>query len=360
MPIDEIVAGWPAVQERWCAWWEHEVVDRVLIAVTAPRANVPPPCVPEADPKTQWTSVEHMIRRSLEGIRTTYYGGDAVPFFSHNWSVGFALYLGCEPHFAAETVWVDPAPVGTDGYPHFGEDWRDSPWWAWMLASTRAAAQAGQGHYLMQALWGNHAGDNLALARGTENLLLDMATHPAWVKQAVRRVSDIQIAAMEAIWQIMGPGKLGIAGSGNYVGCWSPGRTSGFDCDFSCMISPDSFREFFLPPLIETMHTVDHRIYHLDGGGALQHLDALLALPELHAIQWVPGAGHEEILQWLPLIRRVQAARKGVAISLRPDEVNPLLDELRPEGLFLSVQCPTEADARALLERVARRYGAKA
>jgi hypothetical protein len=296
-----------------------------------------------------------MIQRTLEVNRTTFFGGEALPVFNHNWSAGHTLYLGCQPHFAPDTVWVDPAPLAEDGYPRFDDSWRASPWWAWMLETTRRAAHASRGRYFMQSLWGNGAGDTLALVRGTQNLLFDVATHPAWVKSAVQRISDIQIESVGVIWEIMGPGKLGVAGSLNYVGCWSPGRTSGLDCDFSCMISPEAFKQLFLPPLIETMHTVDHRIYHLDGPGAIRHLDALLSLPDLHAIQWVPGAGQEAILQWVPLIQRVQKAGKSIAVQANPAEIGPLLQEVRPEGLFISTACRSEEEARSLLEQVGRR-----
>jgi hypothetical protein len=355
MPIEELVEDWDNVKKRWEAWWAHDLLDRVVISITAPKDGVTPAPTPAVDVQTPWTDAGYMVHRTLEANRTTYFGGEALPVFNHGWSAGHTLFLGCQPHFAPDTVWVDPAPVGEDGYPHFGEEWRDSPWWRWMLETTRTAAQASQGRYFMQSLWGNAAGDTLALARGTQNLLLDIAAHPAWVKSAVQRVSDILIEAVEAVWQIMGPGKLGVEGSLNYVGCWSPVRTSGLDCDFSCMISPRAFKELFLPPLIETMATFDHRIYHLDGPGAIPHLEALLALPELHAIQWVPGAGQEAIRQWIPLIQRVQRAGKSIAVQARPEEIDLLLDEVRPEGLFITTSCASEGEGRALLERLARR-----
>ncbi len=220
MHIEELVEDWPNVKRRWQAWWEHEIIDRVLVAVTAPKAGAAPMHIPAVDVQTQWTSAEFMIQRTLETNRTTYFGGEALPIFNHNLSVGHSLYLGCQPHFAPDTVWVDPAPTGEDGYPHFGEEWRASPWWGWMRETTRTAAAASQGRYFMQSLWGNNAGDNLALARGTQNLLYDIATDPAWVKSAIRRLSAIQIEALEAMWEIMGPGRLGVEGSLNYVGCW--------------------------------------------------------------------------------------------------------------------------------------------
>ena len=127
----------------------------------------------------------------------------------------------------------------------------------------------------------------------------------------------------------------------------------GFDCDVSCMFSNEVFKEMFLPPLLETMHTVDHRIYHLDGPGAFQHLDTLLDLPELQAIQWVPGAGHTEVTQWIPLIQRIQSKGKGVQVGASPQEIEPLLREVRPEGLLIRTGCKTEEEARRLLDRVA-------
>jgi hypothetical protein len=354
MPIEELVEDWSTVMRRWQAWWEHEILDRVVIAVTAPKAGAPPVILPVVDPETQWTNAEYMVQRALAVNRATYFGGDALPSFSHGWSVGNALYLGCQPHFAPDTVWVDPASVNDFGYPNLGEEWHQNPWWQWILETTRTAAEASHGRYFMQSLWGNLAGDTLALVRGTENLLLDVITDPAWAKLAVKRISDIQVEAIEAVWQIMGPGKLGVEGSQNYVGCWSPGRTMGLDCDISCMISPESFKEIFLPPLIETMNTIDHRIYHLDGPGALSHLETLLAIPDLQAIQWVPGAGHEAIQQWIPLIQHVQKAGKNIAVIVDPAEIDMLLDEVKPEGLFISTTCTSEEKARRLLEHLAR------
>ncbi len=354
-PIEIINEDWSNVKQRWQAWWEQEILDRVVIAVTAPKDGVTPYHLPAVDPETQWTSADTMIQRTLEISRTTYFGGEALPIFNHNWSAGHALYFGCQPHFAPDTVWVDPAPTSLDGYTHLGDTWRTNPWYSWVLETTRGAALASQGRYFMQSLWGNGATDTLALARGIQNLLCDLAETPAVVKSALKRVSDILIEAVGAVWQIMGPGKLDLEGSLNYTGCWSHGRTMGLDCDISCMISPDTFREIVLPPLIETMYTVDHRIYHLDGPGAIKHLDTLLALPDLQAVQWVPGTGQEAIQQWIPLIQHVQKAGKGIAISVAVQEIDLLLEEVQPEGLFISTTCQREGEARALVERLAQR-----
>jgi hypothetical protein len=351
--IEQIVDDWEGLKKRWCAWWEHDVYDGAFVCVTGPRSDVCPAQVPEVDVETQWLDVDFMIQRDLERVRTTFWGGGALPVFTHLWSAGHALIFGCEPHYAPDTVWVDPAPVGPDGYPAF-EGWRESKWWPWMQHLVGSAARASQGRYMVGPYLGNHAGDNLALILGTENLLLKIATDRAWVVHAVKELSDILNEVIARLWELVDPRITGIEGSASYAGSWSPGRVLAFDCDISCMISPRDFREIFLPPLLESMSRVDHRVYHLDGTVALQHLPTLLALPELHAIQWIPGAGHEAALQWVPLIREIQSKSKSVVVYCEAAEVEPLLSEVRPEGLCVYASCDTETGARALLDRVRR------
>jgi hypothetical protein len=204
-------------------------------------------------------------------------------------------------------------------------------------------------------MWGNHAGDNLALVRGSEALMRDVAENPAWVRQAVQQVSDILIEVYAALWPLVDESITGVEGSYNYCGLWSPARTMAFDCDVSCMLSPRQFEELFLPPLVQTMRTVDHRIYHLDGVVALQHLDALLALPELHAIQWLPGAGKERtILDWVPVIRRIQRAGKNALVYAEAHEIPALLGEVSARGLCIGTTCASEQEARDLLAVVKR------
>jgi hypothetical protein len=187
--------------------------------------------------------------------------------------------------------------------------------------------------------------------------MMAVARDPARIKALLDELTDIQIEVFEELWQLVSPALTGVEGSIQPYGCWSPGRTMGIECDVSCMVSPSAYKELFLPPLVEIMRTVDHRAYHLDGPGALKHLDTLLGLPELDAIQWVPGAGREEITQWIPLLQHIQAGGKAVLVHPRPQEVEPLLRELRPEGLCMRVECETEGEARELVELVTRLSG---
>jgi len=356
-PVTVIKEDWETVKTRLTHWWANELYDRAVLIVGAPKAGVLPAAPwPRGGvtPEVYWSDTDYNIWRVEEAIRTTYYGGEAMPAFCHGmgWSVGHAMLFGCEPKYSPSTVWTDPLPAGADGYPPIRFH-REGRWWKWLRDATLQAAQASRGRWFVYPAWGNEAGDILSLIRGDMNLLVDVAENPAWVRRAVKQVSDSLIEAFEELWPMVDEKVTGLEGS--MAGAiWSPGRGKEFSCDISCNLSPKQFEELFLPAHIETMRTVDHRYYHLDGTVALHHLDLLLSVPEIHAIQWVPGSGREAILQWVPLIRRIQQAGKAVQIFCQAREVAPLLNEVSARGLCIVTGCGTETEARELERQVAK------
>ena len=352
----DIKEDWGDVKKRWEAWWSSDIYDRPLLLIpTAKRAREIPPELEgfrteETDMLRKWTDASYLIQRTLMESYGTFYGGEAIPVFNHNWAVGHAVALGCVPHFAQDTIWTDPLPVepGRD-YPEIVFD-EGNEWWKLILEVTEKVCVASERRYFVMPMWGNNPGDNLLMCRGSQTLMFDLLEDPGWVKGAVELVTGAfqrQIAALRELTPL-----TGLEGGVNYVGCWSPGKTLGFDCDLSCMISPGLFREVFLEPLVDTMRTVDHRIYHLDGTVALHQLDTLLSVDEITAFQWVPGAGREKIMQWTPLINKMQASGKSVLVYTSPDEVLPLLKEVSPEGLCIQTYTSGEDEAKKLIDSV--------
>ena len=68
------------------------------------------------------------------------------------------------------------------------------------------------------------------------------------------------------------------------------------------------------PFIREQCRWLDYSLYHLDGVAAVRHLDALLEIEELDAIQWTPGVGEPQggDPRWYDLYRRIRAAGKSV------------------------------------------------
>jgi hypothetical protein len=114
------------------------------------------------------------------------------------------------------------------------------------------------------------------------------------------------------------------------------------------------FGEFFLPSLRQQTEWVERTIYHLDGPDAVRHLDALLSLPKITAIQWIQGAGAPPVSKWIRLLRRIQAGGKLLQLYCSPGEVETLLAELEPEGLLLITHCNAEEEAKEVLAKAPR------
>ena len=145
----------------------------------------------------------------------------------------------------------------------------------------------------------------------------------------------------------------------DWLGIWSEKPAVTVECDFSVMVSPRMFRRFFLPALAQQVDWIERTVYHLDGPGQIPHLDAILDLPKLRAIQWIPTPDRPAMLDWVPLLRRIQAAGKGVVVACTPEEVLPLLDSLDPGELILTTGCASIPEANDLLSAVENRLKRK-
>jgi hypothetical protein len=271
-------------------------------------------------------------------------------------SGGHALYFGCKASFLPDTVWLEPVlGQSEDKFPSL-ESWQTSKYYKLAIEHNKTYAQESNGLFFTTSFWGNQAADILALVRGTEQLYMDLIINPSWVKTAAKQMSDILINVHDEFMKYTASQQVtGIEGTANYCATWSPQKTLAFDCDVSFNISTEMYKTVFFPPLVEAMTKVDHRIYHLDGPGAIKHLDVLLDLPELHAIQWVQGQGKDlPIMQWVPLLKRILAKKKSVIAYCTPEEVLPLLKEVPKEGLCISTNCKTESEARKLVDQVSK------
>jgi hypothetical protein len=58
------------------------------------------------------------------------------------------------------------------------------------------------------------------------------------------------------------------------------------------------------------------------------------------------------IMQWVPLIKKIQAAGKGVIVDLQLDELESFLDAVEPQGIFLWVGTEDEEEQLAIIKRL--------
>jgi hypothetical protein len=206
----------------------------------------------------------------------------------------------------------------------------------------------GKGKFLVGMTDIGGAADTLSYLRTPENLCMDVVEHPDRVHEMEELLNDFWFEVYEELYGIFTRHQQG---SSAWLGVWHPGRTYIPQCDFSCMISSAMFDEFFIPILRKQMAFLDMSIYHLDGPGAIRHLDSILKLPHLRAIQWIQGAGGGAMIEWLDLMKRIQSAGMGLHLWVKGDEVLPLIEALSPKGLMFICGADSPEHGEFLLRR---------
>jgi len=185
-----------------------------------------------------------------------------------------------------------------------------------------------------------------------QQLCFDMIDAP----DQVQRLVDLAIEDFETIYDhfdnlLKQAGQLSVS----WMGIPSYGRMHIPSCDFSTMISPRFFEEFGLQILEREVQTMTHNIFHVDGKGVARHLNAILSVPEVHAIQWVQGVGDDlPIMQWVPFIKELQAKKVPIIVDLNLAELESFMDEMNPQGLFLWVATENEQEELEILKRIER------
>jgi hypothetical protein len=347
---------WEEAQQRIMAWWQGEVIDRPCLQITAPRVeawDAESKTLPEpASLDERWTNVDYVLRSAADHIRRTFWGGEAFPLFHPNLGPdAFAAFFGGELRFVDPwTSWVPPMIADWETAPDLVIR-EDNPWWQLQFQLVRKSMAQGEGKWIT-GIPDTHSGaDALAALRGRNQLCLDLYDQPERVKEAMDRMVEAVLQVYEVYYDLVDPEANG--STSGWLAAWWPGRAHVVQSDYIALVSSKMVEEFFLDSIIAEAKWMDRAIFHLDGPDAVRHLDLLLGIPEIQAIQWVPGAGALPMTRWIPLLKRIQAAGRSLHLWVWAHEVLILLEELKPEGLMLSTNVGSEAEARDLLARLA-------
>jgi 5-methyltetrahydrofolate--homocysteine methyltransferase len=334
-------------QQRLRAYWQGELVDRACAGVRAPKDGAQPgkrSLIVAED-----FDLSGAIDRFEQWAGQMSFGGEAMPMLMPNYGPDqWAGFLGAAMTLAPEldTSWVSPLPGDGDELPAL----MISPanqWWKAIVDLTRLAGRRRQGKLVLSAIDTHSNLDCLAALRGPERLCTDLVERPEAVLEWLRQIDALYEPVYTTIYTA---GRMSEFGSTSWAEVWAEGRTQAVQCDFCCMISRDHFRRFALPSLEREMSCLDHVLYHMDGPGQIRHLNDLLALPRLHTIQWVPGAGQPPTPAWVEMLQKIQKAGKSVQVLVSVEEAKELYRQLAPEKTYYWVlDCPSESDARGLL-----------
>lgn len=338
------------VLERFEAWWERQIVDRPLVTVRV--AERPQREAPTARQR-HWFDFDRRLDEAEAAFASTVFLAETLPMFMPDMGPDLCSALfGCELEFNDHSGWSKPCMSRIRDVLKVQPNFEAEPW-RQMRELTRRSLQRGEGRWLT-ALTDLHTnGDLLAALRDPQELCLDMADDPESVRLACEHVTDSFAAIYDDNLRLF-------EGSGQPVTTWTPALHAGawypLSCDFICMISPAQFAQTTLPSIQREQRRLSRSIFHLDGPGALKHLDLVLDIDGLDALQWVYGAGATRASDWIGVYQRAQARGKALQVLCVdvPDAL-VVMEHLRPEGCWFCLRDPLpRRNAEAFIEAVTR------
>ena len=342
----------PEIAKRFEAWWAHDMVDRPILigqANTEPTRPITRRLELLADPQA-W------LEAKLQDLHNTQFVGDAVPAVRIDLgAVALGGMLGAQVEYGADTTWT---------HAYIDDDWSNAPDWSipsenpiWDQLQTliEIVVEDAAGKYLFCTpdIWGS--ADVVMNLRGPDNICIDLLEKPKFIRDQIEAIYPAWLKAFKSLYA---PAMAHGVGVMHWVGLWSDRPYVVPACDLGFMIGPEQYEEVCLPDIAQQVATVGRGVFHLDGPGSTRHIDALLEVPGLEAIQFTPGEGSPSVMPWLDMFRKIQDKGRSILAFTPPGEVLALCDAVDPKGLAILVDGPagpTELDD--LYAAVCSRYG---
>jgi 5-methyltetrahydrofolate--homocysteine methyltransferase len=331
-----------------------------LLWITAIKEN------PHAEPEHIDSSPDpfdiEAVARHRDYCRRHSFIDAAFPGMSVDLGPGsMALYQGCEPIFSHNTVWYTGCvPRGWESFGPLKLNECNRWWVLHKEMALRAKELAGEDFPIhipdiMEGL------DVAASMRGAQQLCYDLIDDKEKIHDVLRQLDELFYQYYDAMYSIVKQEDL----SSSYTAfrIWGPGKTAKIQCDFSSVMSPRQFYEFAMPYLQRECRAFDNTLYHLDGTDAVRHLDAVLQIKELDAVQWEPGDYNADCgdTRWYPIYDKVRIAGKGLWLAFRDGGIDDwihsaecIVDRYGSTGLYFIFPTMTEQEAEELLDRASK------
>ncbi len=342
-------------KKRYINWWNHKGIilnmwEHFQEGVK-PHADIPMPPAPR-DLNQKWFDPAWRADYLDWYVAHSSLMADMLPVANTQLGPGsLAAILGGVFEGGEDTIWIHPDPNYSDDIV-FNPN---HPNYLLHKDLLKACKQKAQGHYyvgmpdLMEGL------DVLAAIKGTDQVLLDTVMQPEVLEHQMQQINDIYFQVFDELYDIIREGdEMAFC----YFSLWAPGKMSKLQSDISTMISVDDYRRFVQPFIREQCQKIDYTLYHLDGVGAMHHLDALLEIKELNAIQWTPGVGEPQggSPKWYDLYKKILAHGKSImACWVTLDELRPLLDNIGGDGVHLEMDFHNEQEVEQAM-RIIEEY----
>jgi hypothetical protein len=325
--------------KRIYAWYNQELIDRPPIRFSSHNIEYSEVHILKGrfwnSLKDRWWDTEYQLELFEYQLKHSVFNAETFPIFWPN--LGPEVYTA---FYGVELLYKEVTSYAVSNIMEWSQLDNivlnfDNAYFRKIEEMTYAALERCKGKYMVGYTDFHPGLDCAAAFRDAQQLCMDLLLEPDQVK----RLIDISSRDFHKVFShfdsiLKKHNQLSVT----WMGIPSFGKMHIPSCDLGTLISPEQFEEFVLPVLKNEVKQMTHNIFHLDGSGVAKHLDMILELSEINAIQWVQGVGDNlPIMQWVPLIKKIQAAGKSVVVDLQISELDPFMKEVRPNGILLCI-----------------------
>ncbi len=309
--------NWEETKQKFENYWKHKNTGTPLMRIVAKKPDGTP--LPEElksrNITDRYLDAERIVARYRHYCETHEFLAESFPNLSVDFGPGsVAGYLGSDIVFGEKTVWFNKCVEDWDKTPVLKYD-RKNEWYQRHIALVQKCRKLVGDDFpicipdLMENV------DVLASLRGAQDLIFDMMDEPEKIKMRVQEVTEAYQRYYDDFYHI-----VEYEGGSAYT-CfqiYGSGKTVKLQCDFSAMLSPDNFRQFVQESLRQQGKKLNHVLYHLDGPDAIRHVDALMEIEEIDALQWTSGDyGPDGTLEeWDVIYDKVRKAGKSLWVKV--------------------------------------------
>lgn len=341
------------VKKGFTDYWAMENHDRPLVSIATSIENANWETNMKVPEKLvdRWMNIDYVIEKNRHAFSNTQYFGEGFPMLYPNLGPDIlGAICGCDLEFGEDTSWAV----------HNVKDWETLPditfnedniWWKRILQMTKDVVADAKNDYIAGIADLHPGSDALVSIRGPQEMCFDTIEYPELLKKFDKQVFEVYKQVYNRLYDL-------VSGNGNgisyWMGVWSDKRNYVVGSDFSCMVSPNTYEDLIAPSIEGEIAFLDQSVYHLDGPQALIHLDRILKMEKLNAVQWVYGAGQPSPKHWIPTLLQIQNAGKCIDLYGPAEDLPEIMKYLKPEGFLYHCWCATPSDAVDLLKAVTR------
>lgn len=348
--------NWNETREKFQNWWKQKNTGRPLMNVIARKplsSNLS-----ESDSyeslEDKYFNAEKMVKRYRQYCKNHIFLGESFPNMSVDFGPGsLAGYIGSNIVFNKDTVWFEELNGELKDISFDPEN----SWYKKHLKLIKDCRNLAGNDFLICIPDLMENIDVLSSLRGAQNVIFDMMDEPRKVEKWIDQITKCYPKYYDSFYDVVEDEYGGSAYTVFQI--YGSGKTVKLQCDFSAMMSPDNFKDFIVDSLQKQGEKLDNVLYHLDGPDAIKHVDALMKIDEIDALQWTSGDyGPDGTLEeWDVIYDKVRNAGKSLWIKIYSGEyedwiknVDRIVNKYGSHSLFLNFPEMSLAQAEYLME----------